>query len=189
METNTLERNSVFINLKNKTFAKYCIEYRINDLSNKFRSKHQFLFQNIVNTNQHVNLIFVDSAFANILADLTLEVFLNNITTFNQYIYTNNKINIVENKNENIYFKYKFYNFIHLLLYSEIALNKPFKGDIFSDRVYCSKNTTNEIEYYSFYDQTELQLKLLDDLQLEIDLGLSSITNKKVKLCLRIFHK
>lgn len=194
MEANTIERRSTFMNLRNKTFAKYFIKYRINDLYSineitKFRSKHQLLFQKIENINQQVNLAIVDSVFANILADVLLEVFLNNISTFNQYISTKNKISLVDKKDELIYFKYKFFNFIHFLLYSEIALNKTFKGEISSDRVYCIKNVSGEIEYYSYFDQAELQLKLLDDLQLEIDLDSSSISNKTVKLCLRIFHK
>ena len=194
METNTLERKSTFINLSKKTFARYFFEYRINDLYTineltKFRSKHQLLFQKLGNINQQVNLAIVDSVFANILADVLLEVFLNHISTFNQYILTKNKISIVEKKDEIVYFKCKFFNFIHFLLYSGIALNKTFKGEISSDRIYCIKNTSGEIEYYSFLDQAELQLKLLDDLQLEIDLDFSSISNKTVKLCLRIFHK
>ena len=136
-----MERRSTFMNLRNKIFAKYFIKYRINDLYSineitKFRSKHQLLFQKIENINQQVNLAIVDSVFANILADVLLEVFLNNISTFNQYISTKNKISLVDKKDELIYFKYKFFNFIHFLLYSEIALNKTFKGEISSDRVY-----------------------------------------------------
>ncbi|HOY42217.1 MAG TPA: HpaII family restriction endonuclease [Chitinophagales bacterium] len=194
MEVSTIAKKATFINLSNKVFAKYFFEYRINDLYSineltRFRDKHQLLFQKLVNINQQVNLAIVDSVFANILADVLLEVFLNKISTFNQYISTKNKISFVGRKDELVYFKYKFFNFIHFLLYSEIALNKAFKGEISSDRVYCLKNTAGEIEYYSFYDQAELQLKLLDDLQLEIDLDSSNISNKTVKLCLRISHK
>lgn len=193
METNIIERKATFINLKNNTLAKYFFVYKINDLYSinefpKFKNKHQLLFQKLVSINQHVNLTIVDSVFSNIIADLLLEVFLNNVSTFNQYISTKNKISFVDKENEFHYFKYKFFNFIHFLLYSEIASNMVYKGEIYTDRVYCIKNTLGEIEYFSIFEQAELQLKLLNDLKLEIDLDSSSINKQTVKLCLKIFH-
>lgn len=194
METNIIERKSTFINLSNKTFAEYSFVYSINDTYSineltKFSNKQQLLFQRIKNQNQNLNLLFVDSVFSNILADLTLEVFINNTKTFNQYLSSINKIKLVDEKNEQQFYKYKFFNFIHFLLYSEIALNKIYDGEINTDIVYCQKNTSGEIEYFSIYDQAELQLKLLDDLQLEINMDSSNISNQIITLCLRISHK
>lgn len=128
MSTQIEERNSIFINLNNLTFAEYVIVYRINDLYSinvlsKFSSKHQLLFQRFERKNQQMNLMFVDSIFANILADVTLEVFLNETTSFSKYIGSQSKIKLVARKDEDRFFKYKFLNFIHMLLYSDIATN------------------------------------------------------------------
>ena len=188
------ERKSTFITLSNRTFAEYSFVYRINDAYSineisKFHGKHQLLFQKLESKKQQLNLMFVDSVFANILADVVLEVFLNEIHSFNQYSIAKNKIKLVDEKDESRYFKYKFFNFIHLLLYSDIAKNTAFNGKEFSDRIYCLKNKFGELEYFSIYEQSKLQLKLLDELNLEIDLDSSSISNQEVKLCLKISYK
>jgi hypothetical protein len=192
MFTQIEERKSTFITLGNRYFAEYVFIFRINDAYSinelsKFHGKHQLLFQKLEKKNQQLNLMFVDSVFSNILADVTLEVFLNGINSFNQYSSSKNKIKLVDEKDERQYFKYKFYNFIHMLLYSSIASNSIFNGEIFSDRIYCLKNKFGKIEYFSIYEQANLQLKLLDELNLKIDFESSSVSNQEVKLCLNIF--
>lgn len=191
MTTQMQERESTFTTLSGKTFATYCFVYRINDSYSvselsKFHSKHQLLFQKIEERNHQLNLMFVDSVFTNILADVTLEVFLKGISSFNQYSSSKRKIKLVDEKDESQYFKYKFYNFIHMLLYSDIASNTVFNGREFADRVYCLRNSFGDIDYYSIYEQTTLQQKLLDELFLEIDDKKSSISSQEVKLVLRI---
>lgn len=193
MITQIEERKSAFIVLNNITFARYFFVYKvnagysINDLS-KFHSKHQLLFQKLKSKNQHLNLMFVDSVFANILADVTLEVFLNKTNSFATYSSSKNKIKLVAEKDESRYFKYKFFSFIYMLLYSDVASNNIFKGQEFFDRVYCLKNKFGEIDYFSIYEQTTLQEKLLDELKLDIDISLSSISKQEVKLCLKISY-
>ncbi|MFM9838829.1 MAG: HpaII family restriction endonuclease [Cyclobacteriaceae bacterium] len=187
------ERKSTLITLKNRTFAEYSFVYRINDAYSindlsKFHGKHQLLFQKLESKSQQLNLVFVDSVFANVLADVVLEVFLNEINSFNQYSISKSKIKLVDEKDESRYFKYKFFNFIHLLLYSDIATSNAFKGNEFSDRVYYFKNKFGELEYFSIYEQSKLQLKLLDELNLEIDFDSSSISDQMIKLCLKISY-
>ena len=86
-------KKATFINISNKVFAEYVLIYRVNDgysvsdLKN-FKSKHQLFFQRIESINQQLNLIFVDSVFTNILADVVLEVFINKIKSFNECIIT-----------------------------------------------------------------------------------------------------
>lgn len=183
----------IFINLNKRTFAEYVITYRINDAYSinelsKFCSKQQLVFQKFERKNQQLNLMFVDSVFANILADVTVEVFLNEIRSFYQYLSSKSKIKLIGEKDEDRYFKFKFYNFIHMLLYSDIAANLPFDGKEISDRVYCLKNEIGEIEYFSIYEQTILQNKLLSELKLKIDAGSSYISNREVKLHLKLFY-
>ncbi len=181
------ERKSTFININNKTLATYSFVYKINDAYsvdnlNKFKSKSQLLFQKIEDKNQQLNLMFVDSAFANILADVALEVFLKGISSFSEYLNSKTKIKILEEKEEEQYFKYKFNHFIHLLLYTDISSSKVFNGEILTDRVYCFKNNIGELDYFTIYDQSKLQLKLFNELKLKIDFDHSTIEGGMVKL-------
>jgi hypothetical protein len=185
------DRQSTFVNLYNKVFAEYVFIYRINDAYNtndlnNFFGKHQLFFQKIKSKNQQLNLMFVDSVFTNILADVVLEVFIEKASSFNDYINSKNKIKMVEEKHEERYFKFKFIDFINMLLYSNIASEQIYRGEEQTDRVYCVKNNLGELEYFSIYERTALELKLLQELVLEIDFNLSSISNQEVELCFRI---
>ena len=193
MVNHSVKKKSTSITLNKRIFAEYSFVYRINDAYSlneisKFHGKHQLLFQKLESKNQQLNLMFVDSVFPNILGDVVLEVFLNKINSFNQYLFLKTKIKLVDEKDEGRYFKYKFFNFINLLLYSNIATKDAFNGKDFSDRVYYLKNRFGELEYFSIYEQTNLQLKLLDELNLEIDFDSSSISNQEAKLCLKISY-
>ena len=130
--------------------------------------------------------MFVDSIFTNILADVVLEVFIENANSLNDYIDSKNKIKIVEEKHEEQYFKYKFIDFVNMLLYSDIASDQIYKAAEETDRVYCLKNNSGELEYFTIYERAALQLKLLQELVLEIDFNLSSISNQEVELYFRI---
>ena len=129
----------------------------------------------------------VDSLFPGILSDIALEVFLNNVLTFNQYINLHNKVKVSENILSKEYLKYKLYTFIHQLLYSNISSNKVYSGEILTDRVFCLKNKTGEIEFYSIFEQNKLQQLLMEKMRLEINLDFSTILKENVKLSLKIF--
>ncbi|CAN5520541.1 hypothetical protein BH11BAC1_BH11BAC1_00590 [soil metagenome] len=182
-----------FIRLKGKIFAEYKIVYHINDAYSinhlsKFNSKHQLLFQKFKNKIQQLNLMLVDSIFPNILADVVLDVFLNDISSFNQYTNCKKTIVVIDPTTDKDYFKYKFYSFFNLLLFAEIASNKVCKRTILKNRIYCLKNNiTKEIKFYSVLQQNELQFLLLDKMKLEINLSSSSISKKEVILHLKIF--
>lgn len=192
MNNQLIERKPTFISLNNKMFDEYFLIYRINDSYSindfsTFKNKHQLFFQKIENKNQQLNLMYVDSVFVNILADLTLEVLLNNINSFQDYILSSDKIKLVDSLNENGFFTYKFSDFIHLLLFGDISSTKIFNQKLFTDRVFCLKNNFGELIYFSIYEQKELQLKLLNDMKIEIDYNLSSISKEEVRVCLKFF--
>ena len=181
-----------FINLKGKPFAECKIIYHINDCYSikqlsEFRCKNQLLFQKFNSKTQQLNLSLVDSIFPNILSDVALDVFLNKVSTFNEYIRAEKTILVISPERDKEYFKYKFFTFINYLLYRDIASNKIYKGKIHDIRNYCLKNKGGEIEFYSIYDQNELQLMLLDKMKLQIDLKSSSIGKEEVTLYLKIF--
>ncbi|MES2617309.1 MAG: HpaII family restriction endonuclease [Bacteroidota bacterium] len=191
MNTQTINQSPTFIHLKNQLFGSYNFIFKINDSYSineisKLKSKHQFLFQKIENKNQQLNLIYVDSVFANILADLTLEVLLKKVHSFQGYIDSKFKIKLVEPEDEIRYFTYKFSDFIHLLLYSDIAANKIYTDEIYTDRVFCLKENNQDIEFFSIYEQQELKNRLLNEMKLEIDFSLSSISENEANICLKI---
>lgn len=185
------KQDTLYINLQGKTLGNYLITYHVNDCYkiselSKFSFKHQLLFQKFESKIQQMNLMLIDSVFPIILADLTLEVFINDIKSFNQYIASENKIKIMNISDEMNYFEYKFYHFIYYLLYSKIALNKVCKGESLLNMVYSLKNKMGELERYSIYERNILQLILLNRIKLEIDLASSSINKHQVKLCLNL---
>jgi len=181
-----------FIKIQGQTFAEYTIIYHINDCYaidelSKFRDKHQLLFQKFKNNKQQFNLALLDSRFPNIVADLALDVFLNNVTSFNDYILSKKSIIVIDTVIDEAYFKYKFFLFIHYLLYSDIASTKTlYKGEVETNKVFCIKNANGEIDFYSIYDQNKLQLLLLNKMKLEIDTNASSISKTEVRLCFKI---
>ncbi|MBP6303057.1 MAG: HpaII family restriction endonuclease [Bacteroidia bacterium] len=181
-----------FINLKNLVLAEYKINYHINDCFsiNKLEdvsSKHQLLFQKFESRVQQSNLLFmVDSIFPIILSDLALDVLLGKVTSFSEYIYAKRspiEIGILANEE---YLKYKFFQFVHSLLYSDVSSKKVCDGTLKTNKVFCIKNESGEIDFYTFYEQQVLQLLLLDKLKLEIDLKSSTVSKFNVKINLLI---
>ncbi|MFN7313510.1 MAG: HpaII family restriction endonuclease [Bacteroidota bacterium] len=193
METQILQpKPATFIPLNNKVFGTYHLIYRINDSFKitdfeSLNNKHQLFFQQIENKNQQFNLTYVDSQFVNILADLTLEVLFKNISSLHDYLLLKDKIKCVDDSNEAQFYQYKFSNFIHLLLYSEIAGTKIFNPQFSMDKVFCLKNKIGELEYFSVYEQQALITKLMKEMKLEIEPTSSSISHQHAKLCLKLY--
>ncbi len=181
-----------FINLKAKTFADYNIIYRINDCYainqlSQIKSNHQLLFQKFNNQIQQMNLVIIDSIFPIILAEVALNVLTEEISTFEEYINARRFFVAVNPKYDRKYLTYKFKTFIHHLLFSNIASGNICKGEIDINKVYCRKNDSSELEYYSTFQQFEMQEMMLEKMQLEINLKSSSLSNHIATLNLRIF--
>lgn len=180
-----------FIHLKNKTFAEYNFIYHINDgyivkELMKFNDRNQLLFQKISNKVMQMNLMIVDSVFPLLLSDVVLFVLLNKSESFHNYINANKRI-FISNKEYNIdLLKYKFRQFIHYLLYSDIASEIVFTGSIDSYKVYYLKDVKGELKYYSIYEQNELQELMFNRMKLEINFKKSIIRKDEAEICLRI---
>ena len=190
METEIIERIPTFVTLNNKLLAEYFVIFRINESNSihdfsKIKNKYQLTFQNFKDEYQQQNLMYIDSLFVNIIADLSLEVLINKISSIHEYILSKYRIKLVEASNEINYFNYKFSEFIHLLLFGDISISKSFTQELNTNRVFCIKNDFGELEYYSIYEQKELQEKLIKELKVEIDYNQSSILNKELSLCLK----
>jgi len=181
-----------FISLKGKTFAEYRIIYHINDCFfvkdiSRFHSKYQLLFQKFESKKQQINLLYIDSIFPIILADLALKVFLEKVSNFEGYISAKKLILILDEKSDKIYFKHKIIDFIRFLIYSDISENLKSKGLIHSDRIFCLKKESGKIDFYTIYDQHKLYDLLLEKIKLMIDLKSSTISDNEVNICLKIY--
>jgi hypothetical protein len=194
MNKQLLDRKVDFIPLNNKVLAEYLFVFKVNDAYTitdltQLYAKHQLLIQRLDNKNQQLNLMFVDSIFFNILSDVVLEVLLNKVHSFKQYMVSKTKSILFNGNDESQYLEYKFMDFIHFMLYSNIASTTPFNGETDLNRIYCLKSINKEIEYFSIYEQFALKKKLLDDLILFIDYAKSTIVGDTARLCLKIQTK
>ncbi|MBK9330957.1 MAG: HpaII family restriction endonuclease [Ignavibacteria bacterium] len=182
-----------YIHLKRITFAEYNFIYHINDgysindLS-KFSNKTQLLFQKISSKVMQMNLMIVDSIFPLLLADVVLDTFLKGVSSFHQYTVSKDKIIISDTEFGSEYLKYKFWYFIHHLLYSDIAGKKIYKGEIDSSNIYYLKNDKNEIQYFSILEQNQLQELMFHKMNLEIVSEKSFTAKDKANICFRIFY-
>ncbi|MBK5285041.1 MAG: HpaII family restriction endonuclease [Bacteroidia bacterium] len=180
-----------YIHLKDKVFAEYNLIYHINDSYSikqlsKVRYKEQLLFQKLSSKIQQMNLMLVDSIFSIHLADIVLETFLNKISTFKEYINLKKDFIVISAKRDKDYFNYKFNSFINYLLYSNIASEQVYKGEMETDKVYYLKSESGEIDYYPIFRQGELQNLLLEKMLLQINLNKSSISQEEATLCFKI---
>jgi len=180
-----------FIHLKNITFAEYNFIYHINDGYNVkeltgFNDRNQLLFQKITNKVKQMNLMMVDTVFPLLISDVVMAVFLDKFTSFQKYTDAIKRIILSNWEYDRELLKYKFRQYIHYLLFSDISSEIVFKGNIDSSKVYYLKNENRELKYYTFYDQNELQEVMFHKMKLEIDLKKSFIREDEVEICLRI---
>lgn len=186
---NTTQPN--FIHLKNKTFAEYNFTYHINDGYSvkeltKFNDRNQLLFQKINSKVMQMNLMMVDSVFPLLLSEVVISVFLDKSESFQEYIDEKKSIFISNKEYDSELLKYKFRQFIHYLLFSDIFSKNVFNGNIDSNKVYYIKDENRELKYYSTFEQNELQELMFQKMKLEIDLKKSIIRKDEVEICLRI---
>lgn len=183
-----------FTNLRKQLFAEYLFVYHINDGYfitdlDQIHSKHQLLFQKIYTKVMQMNLMIVDSCFSILLSDIVLDVFLNNISSFAQYTSHKKKITIDDTEFDQYYIKYKLNYFINQLLFSNIASDEIYKGNIEVNKTFFLKNQSSEIQYFTIYERYELQDLLFNQMTLEIDFSKSYIRETSANICLRILFK
>jgi HpaII restriction endonuclease len=188
-----VNNSATFFHLRNLVLGEYNFIYRINDgykiteLS-KFSSKHQLLFQKLHNRVQQMNLMLVDSVFPVLLADIVLEVFLNNVKSLKQYK-ENAKIDLgLSVPVDERYLKYKFKDFMELSLYSSISTKNLSNGEMDTSKVFCLKDSNGELKYYSIYERFLLFDLLVETMELKIDFKKSSIRDSTVNLCFKIIY-
>lgn len=163
-----------FINLTNRQLAEYEIVFRVNDgFSLKsigdFSFKEQLLFQSFKNKNHQLNLMLIDSVFPIILADLALLVILGKVKNLNDYLNSNERIIFPQIINDKIYFERKIMDFMNGLLYGEVGGKDVWNGDTDNRRVFCVKNTTDELDFYSIFERKNLFELLKSKMRIEVN--------------------
>ncbi len=180
-----------FIHLRGVVLAQYKIIYHINDGFdvNKLvdvKSKHLLFFQRFSNVMQQTNLILVDSSFPVYLADLTSELFFHRVATFQQYTQLKKDFVVISKKFDATFFKHKFYEFIRLLLYTNLATSQVFNHQLQTQKIYVLNNAEHEAMHYTYYQQRELQQLLFEQAELSVNMEPSTKTKSRVVLGLEI---
>jgi len=164
-----------FINLTNRQFAEYEMIYRINDgylLKDigDFKFKEQLFFQRFKNKNQQLNLMLIDSVFPIILADIALLVLLEKVKTLHDYLNSNERIIFPQIINDKIYFERKIMDFMNGLLYGEVGGKAVWNGNTDNRRVFCIKNTNDELDFYSIFERNKLHELLKSKMKIEVNI-------------------
>ncbi len=162
------------INISNRLFAEYEILFRVND-GYKLNSigdisfKEQLLFKRFKNNNQQLNLMLIDSVFPLILADMVLLVLLRKVKNLNDYINSNERIVFPQIINDKIYFERKIMDFINGLLYGEVGGKAVWNGNTENRRVFCIKNTNDELDFFSIFERKNLFELLKSKMRIEVN--------------------
>ncbi len=180
-----------FINLTNRQLAKYEIVFLVNDgFSLKsirdFSFKEQLLFQSFKNKNQQLNLMLIDSVFPIILADLALLVILGKVKNLNDYLNSNERIIFPQIINDKIYFERKIMDFMNGLLYGEVGGKAVWNGNTDNRRVFCIKNTNDELDFYSIFERNKLHELLKSKMKIEVNIPK---IGKNKNVCISLIFK
>jgi hypothetical protein len=164
-----------FISLTNRHFAEYEIVFRVNDgydlnSIGDISFKEQLLFQRFKNKNQQLNLMLIDSVFPIVLADMALLVLLRKVKNLNDYLNSNERIIFPQIINDKIYFERKIMDFMNGLLYGEVGGKDVWTGDTDNRKVFCIKNTTDELDFYSIFDRNKLLELLKSKMKIEVNI-------------------
>jgi hypothetical protein len=74
-----------------------------------------------------------------------------------------------------------------MLLYSNISAHEVFDGKEQTTRVYCSKNATESIQYFSIYERNALIDKLMNELKMAIVLSKFIDSNNQIIINLKFY--
>jgi|GEM_PF-1120344 len=181
----TVENSLKFIHLNRLVLGEFGITYHlndgfiINDLS-RVSMKEQLLFQKMVSRNQQLNLMMLDSIFPLMMAEMATVILIKGPMTGEQYVKSGYSIY------GEFLMEHKLHQFMHHLLYADVADEKPFSGNLDYERVYYRKGQKEEIEYFPVFEQQKLQTLLYNNAVIKIDPAKSRRTEKEATLVLLV---
>jgi hypothetical protein len=181
-----------YLPLNGRTVCSYSICYKINedvqlDDSLLLSTKKDLIVRSFSSLNKQRNLIFVDMIFPNILADIVLEVFINNIHTLADYIILPKTYRIVDEKYDTLFFNDKLREFVKMLLFSDIQEEKLSSGTIYSDRTYTLIDAQGILQFYNIDNYPALVEIMLNKIQLIADKKNASMID--AELCIKLDMK
>jgi hypothetical protein len=180
-----------FIHLKRKIFAEYNITYQINNCYSiksldEIKTEYQLFFQKYNTKLQERSLFLIDSIFPILLSDIVIQTLIGKVSTFQDFLNLDRFFIAKNSKIHRRYYTYKLRTFIHLLLFCNTTSSKPFISEANTPIFYYQKDDS-KAEYYSIYQQRELQELLLKKIKLDVKLSKSILIKKKVILNFRIY--
>ena len=179
-----------YISLNGYSVANYSICYQLKDeeyasIPTLLTSKQQVSAKRFHQFNQQNNLVFVDMLFPNILADIALEVYLGNATTFAEYLYLPKTYTIINEKQDARFLNIRIRKFIEYILFSDIQVNKLSSGELNYDHYFSFSDETS-ILFYSNLNTSDLIELCFERMKLTIDYSTSSIHSNEFVINLQI---
>jgi len=182
-----------YIHLSNLTLANYKIVFKMSDGchvvdKDDLRAAYQLDFVRFVDKWKQINLSLVDKSFAELLAAISLEVLTGRVKSFEDYVLLKLSMETETDRNNALYTGDKIQDFIELLIYSDIAENKPSMGLRDFTRIFKTekKNKLELTNYYTLYERLKLYAWLRKELVLEIDREKIQLKDREVLLQLKI---
>lgn len=105
---------------------------------------------------QHLNLMLVDSIFPEILGYAAQIASRNGNLKLQQLVNKLVRVNHFQREYANLFYKRKFYDFVHLLLYSNLNGREVCQGKLDYSRIYCFKDANGELQFLNCYEQNVL---------------------------------
>jgi hypothetical protein len=163
--------------------AKYHLNLKENVLDHEYvepeDSMHKMTF---LDKKQYLNLIYIDSKFPAIFAELCWYVYQKKLNSFNEYVELKESTFKKNKKFDAKFLKQKFYDFIYFLLYAVEPLELSNRIQFNKDKIYCLKNNSGVLEYYSVYENKQLIEKLYHELSLEIMINTDMSASERIHL-------
>ncbi|MFZ4582969.1 MAG: hypothetical protein ACOYM7_10000 [Paludibacter sp.] len=179
--------NHNYITLNGTTVANYAILFQLKkDISvSLLTSKQQISAKRFQLFNQQNNLIFVDMIFPNILADIALEVYFGNTSTFAAYMTLPKTYTIINEKQDTRILNIRIRKFIEFILFSDIQTDKLSSGELNYNQ-YFRFTDDSSILFYSNLNYTDLIELCFERMKLTIDHPTSTIINNEIVINLQI---
>ncbi|MBP1676605.1 MAG: hypothetical protein H6Q20_1164 [Bacteroidetes bacterium] len=182
-----------YIHLSNLTLAVYKIVFKLSDGchvvdKDDLRAVYQLDFVRFVDKWKQINLSLVDKSFAELLAAISLEVLAGRVKSFEDYVLLKLSMETETDRNNALYTGDKIQDYIELLIYSDIAENKPSRGVRDFTRIFKTekKNKLELTNYYTLYERLKLYAWLRKEMVLEIDREKIQLKDREVILQLKI---
>jgi hypothetical protein len=105
---------------------------------------------------QHLNLMLVDSIFPEILGYAAQIASRKGKLKLQQLVGELVRVNHFDREYASLFYKRKFYDFVHLLLYSNMNGRAVCQGKLDYSRIYCFKDVNGQLQFLNGYEQNVL---------------------------------